>query len=84
MTDPIPAAAPAQFRNLLRDFALDPGPLTDELLTAEHLARVITAEAGKSCLTGDPGIFRQHFIPNDTSPHLRPSFPLVQRKGWFR
>jgi hypothetical protein len=44
--DPIPAAAPAQFRSLLRSFALDPGPLTDELLTADHLARVVAAEAG--------------------------------------
>jgi hypothetical protein len=46
VSDPIPAAAPAQFRSLLRAFALDPGPLTDQVLTAEHLARVITAEAG--------------------------------------
>ena len=46
MSDPNPAAAPAQFRSLLRSFALDPGPLTDHLLTAEHLARIITAESG--------------------------------------
>ena len=46
MSDPNPAAAPAQFRSLLRSFALDPGPLTDQLLTAEHLARVIAEEAG--------------------------------------
>jgi hypothetical protein len=46
VSDPNPAAAPAQFRSLLRSFALDPGPLTDHLLTAEHLARIITAESG--------------------------------------
>src|SRR3954470_24566154 len=48
MSDPNPAAAPAQFRSLLRSFALDPGPLTDHLLTAEHLARIITEEAGRT------------------------------------
>ena len=46
MSDPNPAAAPAQFRSLLRSFALDPGPLTDHLLSADHHARVLTAEAG--------------------------------------
>ena len=46
MTDPNPAAPAAQFRSLLRSSALDPGPLTDHLLSADHLARVLTAEAG--------------------------------------
>jgi hypothetical protein len=46
VSDPNPAAPNAQFRGLLRSFALDPGPLTDELLNAEHLARVITEEVG--------------------------------------
>src|SRR5262245_29312523 len=46
VTDPNPAAPAAQFGSLLRSFALDPGPLTDHLLSAEHLARVITEEAG--------------------------------------
>jgi hypothetical protein len=46
VSDPNPAAAPAQFRSLLRAFALDPGPLTDHVLTADHLARTIAEEAG--------------------------------------
>jgi hypothetical protein len=46
VTDPNPAAAPAQFRSLLRAFAADPGPLTDHLLTADRLARVVAEEAG--------------------------------------
>src|SRR4051812_34207940 len=46
VSDPNPAAAPAQFRSLLRSFAVDPGPLTDQVLTAEHLARIIAEEAG--------------------------------------
>ena len=46
MSDPNPAVAPAQFRSLLRSFAVDPGPLTDHVLTAEHLARIIAEEAG--------------------------------------
>jgi len=33
---------------MLRSFALDPGPLTDHLLNAEHLARVITEEVGET------------------------------------
>jgi hypothetical protein len=46
VSDPSPATPAAPFRSLLRAFALDPGPLTDELLTADHLARVIAEEAG--------------------------------------
>jgi hypothetical protein len=46
VTDPHPAGSPAQFRSLLRSFALDPGPLTDHVLTAEHLARGVAEEAG--------------------------------------
>src|SRR3954452_5110577 len=46
VSDPNPAVAPAQFRSLLRSFAVDPGPLTDQVLTAEHLAGIIAEEAG--------------------------------------
>src|SRR5581483_2991530 len=46
MSDPSPAGPAAQFRGLLRSFALDPGPLTDEVLTAGHLARAVAEEAG--------------------------------------
>ena len=46
MSDPNPRTTPAQFRHLLRSFAVDPGPLTDHLLTAEHLAGIIAEEAG--------------------------------------
>ena len=46
MSDPNPRTTPAQFRHLLRSFAVDPGPLTDHVLTAEHLARIIAEEAG--------------------------------------
>ena len=46
MPDPNPRTTPAQFRHLLRSFAVDPGPLTDHVLTAEHLARIIAEEAG--------------------------------------
>jgi hypothetical protein len=48
MSDPTPARSPAQFRGLLRSFALDPGPLTSQLLTADHLARIVTQVAGKT------------------------------------
>jgi hypothetical protein len=48
MSDPIPAGSPAQFRGLLRSFALDPGPLTSQLLTADHLARIVARVAGKT------------------------------------
>src|SRR4051812_24165817 len=46
VSDPNPAVGPAQFRPRLRSFAVDPGPLTDHVLTAEHLARIIAEEAG--------------------------------------
>ena len=46
MSDPNPRTTPAQFRHLLRSFAVDPGPLTGQVLTAEHFARVIAEEAG--------------------------------------
>jgi hypothetical protein len=46
VSDPNPAAAPAQSRDLLRSFALDPGPLTSSVLDAEHLARALAEEAG--------------------------------------
>ena len=46
VSDPTPAGSPAQFRSLLRSFVLDPGPLTDHVLAAEHLARVVAEEAG--------------------------------------
>ena len=49
MPDPNPADRPAQFRSLLRSFALDPGLLSDHLLAAEHLARVVAQEVGKTC-----------------------------------
>src|SRR3954453_19427629 len=46
VSDPNPRTTPAQFRHLLRSFAVDPGPLTDYVLTAEHLAAIIAEEAG--------------------------------------
>ena len=46
MSDPTPAPPAAQFRSPLRSFALDPGPLTDQVLTADDLARAIAEEAG--------------------------------------
>jgi hypothetical protein len=46
VSDPNPRTTPAQFRSLLRSFAVDPGPLTDHLLTAEHLARAAAEETG--------------------------------------
>jgi hypothetical protein len=46
VSDPNPRTTPAQFRHLLRSFAVDPGPLTDHVLTAEHLAGIIAEEAG--------------------------------------
>jgi hypothetical protein len=48
MTDPTPAGSSAQFRGLLRSFALDPGPLTSQILAADHLARVVAQSAGKT------------------------------------
>ena len=48
MSDPIPTAPAAQFRDLLRSFAFDPGPLTAHLLAAEHLAQVVAREVGKT------------------------------------
>jgi hypothetical protein len=48
VSHPIPTAPAAQFRDLLRSFALDPGPLTAHLLAAGHLARVVAAETGKT------------------------------------
>jgi hypothetical protein len=41
MPDPTLAGSPAQIRSVLRSFTLDPGPLTSQILTAEHLARVV-------------------------------------------
>jgi len=46
VSDPTPAPPAAQFRSPLRSFALDPGPLTDQVLTADDLARAIAEEAG--------------------------------------
>lgn len=48
MSDTTPAGSPAQFRSLLRSFALDPGPLTSQFLTADHLARIVAQVAGKT------------------------------------
>ena len=48
MPDPTPAGSPAQFRGLLRSFALDPGPLTSQVLAADHLARIVAQVAGKT------------------------------------
>ncbi len=48
MPDPTPAESPAQFRGLLRSFAFDPGLLTAHLLSAEHIARIIARQAGKT------------------------------------
>lgn len=46
MSDPTPSSTPAQFRSLLRSFALDPGPLTGQVLTAGHINRAVAEEAG--------------------------------------
>jgi hypothetical protein len=46
--DPIASTPAAQFRDLLRSFAFDPGPLTAHLIAAEHLARVVAEELGKT------------------------------------
>lgn len=48
MNDPTPAGSPAQFRGLLHSFALDPGPLTSQILSADHLARIVAQSAGKA------------------------------------
>jgi hypothetical protein len=48
VSHPIPTAPAAQFRDLLRSFAFDPGPLTAHLLAAGHLARVVAEETGKT------------------------------------
>src|SRR3954453_14218062 len=48
MSDPNRAGSSAQFRSLLRSFALDPGPLTSQVLAADHLARVVAQMAGKT------------------------------------
>jgi Transposase DDE domain len=48
VSNPIPTAPDAQFRDLLRSFAFDPGPLTAHLIAAEHLARVVAEELGKT------------------------------------
>jgi hypothetical protein len=48
MSDPTRDGSPAQFRSLLRSFAFDPGPLTANLLTVEHIARIVAEEFGKT------------------------------------
>ena len=48
MSDPTSAGSPALFRSQLRSFALDPGPLTAQVLAAEHLARIVAQGVGKT------------------------------------
>ncbi len=46
MPDPTPAESPAQFRDLLRSFVFDPGPLTAQPLAVDHLARIVAQVVG--------------------------------------
>ncbi len=48
MSDLTPSATSAQFRGLLRYFAFDPGPLTMQILTADHLTAIVAQEVGKT------------------------------------
>jgi Transposase DDE domain len=50
MSEPSHGGPAAQFRSLFRSLVTDPGLLFHHVLSAEHLARVVTQEVGK---TGD-------------------------------
>jgi hypothetical protein len=49
MSDASRGGAATQFRGLFRSLVLDPGLLFHHVLSAEHLARVVTQEVGKTC-----------------------------------
>ena len=49
MSDASHRGAAAQFRGLFRSLVLDPGLIFHHVLSAEHLARIITEEVGKTC-----------------------------------
>lgn len=49
MSDPSRGRSAAQFRGLFRSLVLDPGLIFHHVLPAEHLARIITEEVGKTC-----------------------------------
>jgi hypothetical protein len=49
MSDPIHGRPAAQFRSVFRCLVTDPGLLFHHILSAEHLARVISQEIGKTC-----------------------------------
>jgi Transposase DDE domain len=51
MADPNPAGPPAQFRDLLRAFVLDPTLLLGQLTSAERIAQLVAAEVGPA---GEP------------------------------
>src|SRR4051794_27020680 len=51
MADPNPAGPPAQFRDLLRAFVLDPTLLLGQFISADCLAQLVAAEVGP---TGEP------------------------------
>jgi hypothetical protein len=48
MPDPILSGSPAQFRDLLRSFVFDPGPLTAQPLAVDHLARIVAQVVGQT------------------------------------
>lgn len=49
MSDPIHGRPAPQFRSVFRCLVTDPGLLFHHILSAEHLARVISQEIGKTC-----------------------------------
>jgi hypothetical protein len=49
MSDPIHGRPVAQFRSLFRSLVTDPGLLFHHILSADHLARVVSQELGKTC-----------------------------------
>jgi Transposase DDE domain len=49
MSDPIRGRPAPQFRSVFRCLVTDPGLLFHHILSAEHLARVISQEVGKTC-----------------------------------
>jgi hypothetical protein len=49
MSDPIHGRPAAQFRSLFHSLVTDPGLLFHHILSAEHLARVVSQELGKTC-----------------------------------
>jgi hypothetical protein len=49
MSDPSHGGAATQFRGLFRSLVTDPGLLFHNVLSAEHLARIVAQEVGKTC-----------------------------------